>query len=102
MKRKDSLLANYYYQKLPKAQNGLQFPTPYSNEFIDKYEQDYKNFYAPPRQYQGDDFFDVYYHHILPQFQTKIKNEIGPAWFYKKEMERGERSEEHTSELQSH
>lgn len=63
------------------------FPIPYSNEFINDYQQDYNNFYAPPRYYGKDDGIDAYYRtkRNRAPFNTVIQNELGPTWEYKGE-----------------
>lgn len=62
-------------------QKGGNFPTPYSNEFVDRYQKDYDNFYAPPKDYH-DDRYDAYFHNIKGKapFNTSVQQNEGPAW----------------------
>ena len=64
-----------------KAQDGITFPFPYSNEVIDKYQKRYNDFYNPP-MYHTDDMYDDFFKKITPEFQTKRKVEVGPTWSY--------------------
>jgi len=68
-----------------------KFPTPYSNEFIDEYQKDYNNFYAPPRYYGKDDGFDAYIHSKKGKapFNTVIQDNLGPVWKFKGETSPG-------------
>ena len=61
------------------------FPTPYSNEFVDKYQKDYNTFYTPPRYYGHDDGYDAYLHSIKGKapFNTTIQEDLGPTWEYR-------------------
>lgn len=65
-------------------EKGGGLPTPYSHEFIDRYQKDYNNFYAAPRKnYIGiDDGYDAYFNSIKGKapFNTTIQQDEGPVW----------------------